>query len=114
MTSRVVDEGDLDEKEFNTCFRVNVVYSKRFTELKISLSPPSLSLDDHRVPWVFVVPKCVFRFLRDTSLDHLKGSVGLILVKDSPVWYLYFPRSIHTVLHSTPSLHSFSLHYPPS
>ena len=30
VTSRGVDEGTLNEKELNTCFRVNSVYSKRF------------------------------------------------------------------------------------
>jgi hypothetical protein len=37
MANRGVDEGDLDEKQHNACFRVNVVYSKRCKSRQKSL-----------------------------------------------------------------------------
>ena len=48
-----------------------------------------------------------FRFLRVSCVTNLKGSVGLIMVKVSPMWIL-IPLDLSSDLHTASSFHSFS------
>ncbi len=52
-----------------------------------------------------------FRFLCDVSSAHLKGSVGLILANASTIrvsMWVHSSRPLHSVLHSTSSIHPLS------